>query len=111
MKSPTVAKIKLEGGPEQTVSSIVIGVDGSVGFDFFDFSPMAQEHFGNDVAYTIVVAPVDRPALMRAFALSADAPDDSILAAGAELFQSYFDIQPFLEKHAIPFEKEFDSWA
>jgi hypothetical protein len=106
-----VAKAKLTGGPEQTVSSVFVTSDGTVHFDFFDFSPTAQEHFGNDIAITINVALDARPALLQALSLATDAPADDIVAACAARFQHYFDVQPFLERHEIPFEKTFDAWA
>jgi len=106
-----LAKIKLTGGPEQTVSSVFVGSDGSVHFDFFDFSPAAQEHFGNDIAITIIVAPAGRNSLVAALSLPAGADDDAIVNDCGQRFQHYFDVQPFLEEHAIPFDKTFDTWT
>jgi hypothetical protein len=106
-----LAQVKLPGGPEQTVSSVFVASDGSVHFDFFDFSPAAQEHFGNDIAITIIVATSARPALLAALSLPAGVDETSIVAACAERFLHYFDVQPFLEEHSVPFEKEFDPRA
>lgn len=106
-----MAKAKLTGGPEQTVSAVFVTDDGAVHFDFFDFSPMAQEHFGNDIAITIHVTPVARGALLHALSLAPDAPADVIVATCAARFQNYFDVQPFLDRHDIPFDKTFDSRA
>lgn len=106
-----LANIKLPGGPEQTVSSVFVNSDGSVHFDFFDFSPVAQEHFGNDIAITIIVRPDARDTLLAALSLSAGADADAIVSACGARFQHYFDVQPFCEEHAIPFDKEFDTRA
>lgn len=106
-----VAEIKLTGGPEQTVSSVFVNPDGSVHFDFFDFSPVAQEHFGNDIAITISVPVTARDALLLALSLPLDADAASIVRSCGERFQHYFDVQPFLEEHEIPFDKKFDTWA
>ena len=106
-----ISRIKLKGGPEQTVSSIFIDEKNAVVFEFFDFSPAAQEHFGNDIAITIIVESAERAALSVALGLPEDARDSSILNACSERFGSYFDVQPFLERYDIPFGKEFDSRA
>ena len=49
----SISRIKLSGGPEQTVSSIYFDARDAAVFEFFDFSPAAQEHFGNDIAIEI----------------------------------------------------------
>jgi hypothetical protein len=106
-----LARVKLPGGPEQTVSSVFVTADGSVHFDFFDFSPAAQEHFGNDIAITIVVGPAAREALLVALSLPSGTDPDAIVSACGRRFQHYFDVQPFLEEHSIAFEKQFDTRA
>jgi hypothetical protein len=106
-----VAEIKLRGGPEQTVSSVFVNPDGSVHFDFFDFSPVAQEHFGNDIAITIIVSPAACHSLLHALSIPVDSGAGAIVSACGERFQNYFDVQPFLEEHGIPFDKDFDTWA
>ncbi|MBI2215412.1 MAG: hypothetical protein HYU52_17315 [Acidobacteria bacterium] len=106
-----VAETKLTGGPEQTVSSVFVNPDGSVHFDFFDFSPVAQEHFGNDIAITIIVPFTARESLLRALSLPPDTDANAVVTACGGRFQHYFDVQPFLEEHEIPFDKKFDAWA
>ncbi|MCM2314022.1 MAG: hypothetical protein NDJ92_02580 [Thermoanaerobaculia bacterium] len=106
-----VSRIKLPGGPEQTVSSIIVDERSAVAFEFFDFSPAAQEHFGNDIAISIVVAPSARAALAVALGLPEGAGDAALLGACAARFQSYFDVQPWLEQNDIPYEKKFESHA
>ncbi|MGK2859713.1 MAG: hypothetical protein ACSLFQ_21155 [Thermoanaerobaculia bacterium] len=106
-----VSRIKLPGGPPQTVSSIFVDERRAVAFEFFDFSPAAQEHFGNDIAISIVVAPAARAALAIALSLPEGTGDAELLSACATRFQSYFDVQPWLEQNDIPYEKEFDSRA
>ena len=106
-----VSRVRLPGGPEQTISSVFVDERTALVFEFFDHSPAAQEHFGNDIAIMIVVAPEWRRALAIALGLPEDARDASVLAACAERFHSYFDVQPWLERNGIPFEKEFESQA
>lgn len=106
-----VERVKLSGGPEQTVSSVWVDERRATIFEFFDFSPAAQEHFGNDIAITIVVDPLHRGALAIALGLPETVRDDALLAACASKFTSYFDVQPWLERNDIPFEKEFDARA
>ena len=107
----SISRIKLSGGPEQTVSSIYFDARDAAVFEFFDFSPAAQEHFGNDIAIAIVVARSARGAMAVALELPESAEDAAILSACAARFQSYFDVQPWLERNDIPFEKEFDARA
>ncbi|MFA6955208.1 MAG: hypothetical protein WC538_04965 [Thermoanaerobaculia bacterium] len=106
-----LALVKLTGGPEQTVSSVFVGADGSVHFDFFDFSPAAQEHFGNDIAITIIVGPSAREALLVALSLPAGSNAETIVSACGLRFHHYFDVQPFLEEHSVAFDKKFDTRA
>ena len=65
----SISRIKLSGGPEQTVSSIYFDARDATVFEFFDFSPAAQEHFGNDIAIAIVVARSARDAMAVALGL------------------------------------------
>lgn len=106
-----VSRIRLPGGPTQTVSSVFVDKRTALVFEFFDHSPEAQEHFGNDIAIMLVVAPASRAALAIALGLPEDARDAAVLAACAKQFQNYFDVQPWLERNGIPFDKEFDSHA
>ena len=96
-----VSRVRLPGGPEQTISSVFVDEQTALVFEFF----------GNDIAIMIVVAPEWRRALAIALGLPEDARDASVLAACAERFHSYFDVQPWLERNGIPFEKEFESQA
>ena len=100
-------KLKLSGGPEKTVTWIWLDPEtgGQLKVEFYDFSELAQRMFGNDIAYTITVAEMD-----KLFAL-AKQDETSIIHWMAEKFQSYFDIKRWLEENEIKFSFEMESWA
>jgi hypothetical protein len=46
-------KVKLAGGPKKTITWME---DGRLKIEFYDFSELAQNMFGNEVAYTLSIS-------------------------------------------------------
>ncbi len=107
-------RVKLSGGPPQTVTSVYFSTEGELRVEMYDFSPAAQEHFGNDVAYVVVlpVASVDRVAGL--LGVSAEPPGERrtrTLDAIAARFESYFDVKEWLVAESITFTTTFVPWV
>lgn len=97
-------KVKLNGGPEKTVTWIWLE-NRQLKVEFFDFSETAQRMFGNDIAYTITVYDMD-----KLFSVTKQ-NQISIIPWMTEKFQSYFGIKKWFEENGIGFDKEIESWA
>ena len=97
-------KIKLNGGPEKTVTWIWLE-KGQIKVEFYDFGETAQRMFGNDIAYTITVQEVTKLLLLS------KQSEASLLPWIADHFKSYFEIKQWLEESEIPFRIERESWA
>lgn len=97
-------KIKLNGGPEKTVTWIWLE-KGQIKVEFYDFGETAQRMFGNDIAYTITVQEVTKLLLLS------KQSEASLLPWIADHFKSYFGIKQWLEENEIPFRIERESWA
>jgi hypothetical protein len=100
----TYRKTLLTGGPEKTATWIWLE-HGLLKVEFYDFSELAQQMFGNDIAYTLTV-----DGMKRLFSI-AEQEESSLVEWMAEKFRSYFDIKRWLEEHGIDFSLERESWA
>jgi hypothetical protein len=99
-----IKKLKLAGGPDKTVTWIWLE-KGHLQIELYDFSELAQQMFGNDIAYIITVNQMD-----RLFSLS-QTEEESMIQWMAENFKSYFGIKNWLEENKIEFSIERESWA
>jgi hypothetical protein len=100
----TDERITLTGGPEKTVTWIWLE-RGQLKVELYDFSKVAQNMFGNDIAYTITLRDMNK------FYSITKQNEASILPWIDGNFQSYFDIRSWLEQNAIEFSVERESWA
>jgi hypothetical protein len=97
-------KTRLAGGPEKTVTWIWFE-DGQFKVEFYDFSDLAQQVFGNDIAYTLTVQDIS-----KLFSVTAQ-NEGWLMSWIAERFTSYFDIKRWLEEKEVEFSVEIDSRA
>lgn len=97
-------KVKLSGGPEKTATWIWLE-RAQLKVEYYDFSEPAHKFFGNDIAWTITVHDMEK--------LFSTAQQDktSLMPWMEHSFKSYFDIKQWLEKNAIDFSIERESWA
>ena len=108
-------RVKLRGGLAKTASWAIIGDDGGLVIELYDFSAEAHTWLGNDVAFLLhldVAAKDD--ALVRLFggASTSDADRDVLLLRLiAERFDDYYAVQQWLTDQGIPFRKQFEPWA
>lgn len=109
--------VKLRGGLPHTASSAEIRADGSLVIEWYDFSPQAQSSMGGDVAFFVIVAPVNKIAVLERLTgewappLCSDHLDQRILKLIQERFEDYVSVKRWLEESGIPFEKDFDGRA
>ena len=101
---PETTKVKLSGGPEQTVTWIWLE-KGQLKGEFYDFGELAQRMFGNDIACTLTVTEMD-----KVFSIT-EQDEASLIPWLHENYKSYFDNKKLLEECGIAFHKEIESWA
>lgn len=103
----TEHKIKLSGGPEKTVTWIWLDPEmgGQLKVEFYDFSEIAQNMFGNDIAYILTVNE------MTKLYTVARQDETSLIQWMTQRFKNYFGIKQWLEENGIGFSKEVDPWA
>jgi hypothetical protein len=97
-------KVKLNGGPEKTVTWIWLE-DDQLKVEFYDFSETAQKMFGNDIAYLLTIYE-----MTYLYSLS-KRDETSLVQWMAQNFKSYFGIKLWLEENGIGFNREVDPWA
>ena len=97
-------KIKLTGGLDKTTTWIWLE-NGLLKVEFYDFSESAQEMFGNDIAYTLTVAEMEK------LFITTNQSEKSLLPWMTGQFKSYFDIKAWLEENNIGFSIERESHA
>jgi hypothetical protein len=88
--------------------------DGRVELEFYDYSPAAQDHFGNDVAWMYRIAASEKPRLIQLLAEETGTSvtdDQTMLDAFATKFPDTWFVKDWLKTKGVPFEEEFDSWA
>jgi hypothetical protein len=106
--------VKLGDNRFHTANWVRILDDGRVELELYDFSPAAEDAFGNDVAWMYRIAVADKPQLYQQLARFTRQPvtdDPTMLAAIASRFDDVWKLRDWLTENGIPWEKEFDSWA
>ncbi len=108
-------RVKLRGVLAHTASWAIVGDDGRLVVELYDFSPEAHRWLGNDVAFLLELDVAAKDvALTRLFGgrppNGADR-DALLLQLVAEQFDDYYAIQQWLNDQGIPFRKQFEPWA
>jgi hypothetical protein len=108
-------RVKLRGGLARTASWAIVGDDGGLVIELYDFSAEAHTWLGNDVAFLLHLdAAAKDAALVRLFggAPASDADRDALLLRLiAERFDDYYAVQRWLTDQGIAFRKQFEPWA
>ena len=111
----TQKRVELRGLQPKKTSWAIIGDDGGLVIELFDFSENAHKWLGNDVAFLLHLdVAAKEAALVRLF--GGDPPtgaerDALLLRLIGERFEDYDAVLQWLIEHAIPFRKEFEPWA
>jgi hypothetical protein len=100
--------VKLRGILDHTASWVRILEDGRIELEYYDYSPAAQDAFGNDVAWMYRIEAVHKPHLC---ALLNAHDDQTLLDAFIRTFGDVWRIKDWMKQNGIPFDEEFDSWA
>jgi hypothetical protein len=112
---PDSERVTLRGGLPGTATFLYTGADGSLIVELYDHSPQAEEHFGNEVAFLLHVAPEHKAQLLTLLrdpaAFPGDGSDAELLALLHDWFRDYHDVQRWLDANNIPYRKTFDSRA
>lgn len=117
MNAENLQRVRLTGGPKHTSSSVEVRPDGSLVVEFYDFSEEAEQHFGNDVAYMLLVAPAEKKRVLSLLASESESKepqsdtDSQLLHLMQQKFSDYFAVKAWFQEQQISFRSEFDSWA
>jgi hypothetical protein len=106
--------IKLRGLLDHTASWARVLHDGRIELEYYDFSPAAQDAFGNDVAWLYRIEASQKPRLFELLETQAGTAindDATMLEAFGRDFRDAKDIRDWLKEKSIPYQEEFDSWA
>jgi hypothetical protein len=106
--------VKLKATPAHTSSWVRVLQDGRIELEYYDFSPAADDNFGNDVAWMYHIAGSEKPRLCALLAEktgTAISGDEAMLEAFAGGFRDTWQIKDWLKANGVPYEQEFDSWA
>ena len=101
-------EVKLKGVLPHTSSRARILKDGHIELEYYDFSPEANDNFGNDVAWIYRIDASQKP---RLYAGLGATDDPSLLDTFVRRFGDVKLIRDWLRNNEIPFDEEFDSWA
>jgi len=110
-------RIRLRGVLDRTDSSATVRPDGSLVVEFYDFSEAADDSFGNDVAFLLILDP---QATARVLSLLLQEkpgtkvlgdPDELLLKLLQDRFVDYHAVEKWCRENRVPFEKKFDAWA
>lgn len=107
-------EIKLKGVLPRTASWVRLIDNGDLEAELFDFSSEAESHFGNDVAFTLMVPAQKKLEMLDKLGDSLSdiqATDDALLASIGDQFLDYYGFKRWLEEEKIPFETQFDPYA
>jgi len=109
-------RVKLRGILAHTASWAMIGADGGLVIELYDFSAEAHRWLGNDVAFLLKIGVADKAEALRRLRTAghfADAYDGdaALLQLVAQRFDDYYDVERWLNEQGIPFRKEFEPWA
>jgi hypothetical protein len=106
--------VKLKGILDHTSSWARVLEDGRIELEHYDFSPGADDNFGNDVAWMYYVETAQKPRLFEllgALTGTLITDDQAMLDAFALRFRDTWKITEWLKENGVPFQKVFDSWA
>lgn len=110
-------RVRLKGVLEHSASSAQIRDDGSLVIEFYDFGPDAEEWFGHDVAFLLVISSEQKEQMLVQILGEGKVPsgpderDEVLLRELGERFEDYYAVKKWVAEHGIVYEKEFDSWA
>jgi hypothetical protein len=108
-------RVTLRGGLPGTATFLYIGADGSLIVELYDYSPQAEEHFGNEVAFLLHVAPEHKAQMLALLrdpaATHGDGGDAELLALLCGRFRDYHGVQRWFDANDILYQKTFDSRA
>ena len=107
-------QIKLRGPWEKSAGWARVLEDGQIELELYDFSPEAQDHMGNDVAWLYRIETVHKPRLrelLQERSGSAIRTDSAMLQAFQKDFPHVRAVREWLKEKQIPYKEEFDSWA
>jgi hypothetical protein len=109
-------RVKLRGVLAHTASWAIVGDDGGLVIELYDFSTEAHTWLGNDVAFLLHLSAGDKDRVLARLLLQAQAtrtPDGDalLLKLIEERFDDYYAVQQWLNEQGIPFRKEFEPWA
>ena len=100
----------------QTASWAIIGDDGNLVVELYDFSADAHTWLGNDVAFLLELDAAAKDAALTRLLGGQPPPngadrDALLLHLVAERFDDYYAVQQWLNDQGIPFRKQFEPWA
>ena len=109
-------RVKLRGVLAQTATWAVVGDDGNLVVELYDFSADAHTLLGNDVAFLLELGAEAKDAALTRLLGDRPPPNGSdrdalLLRLIAERFDDYYAVQQWLNDHGIPFRKQFEPWA
>jgi hypothetical protein len=112
----TEKRVKLRGVLANTASWAIIGDNGNLVVELYDFSADAQTWLGNDVAFLLELDVAAKDAALALLFGGEPPPDGSVrdallLQLVAERFDDYYAVQQWLNDQKIPFRKQFEPWA
>ena len=90
-------RLTLRSSPEKSVTWLYIRQDGSLVVEWYDYSSDAQCHFGNDVAFLLIVASTDKVKIWSLLAEQQNSASDAAMSDG--IIKTYYKPQP---RHIAP---------
>jgi hypothetical protein len=106
--------VRLKGILDHTASWVRVLRDGRIELEYYDYSPSAQDAFGNDVAWMYRIEASHKPRLVALLAEKTGTAvdgDEAMLDALACSFADTWTVRDWLKEKGIPYDEEFDSWA
>ena len=113
-ETKAVLKAELRGILDHTASWARVLEDGRIELEYYDYSPAAQNTFGNDVAWMYRIDPSVKPRwweLLGVLTGAAITCDQAMLDSLVKSFEDVKGVRDWLVEKQIPYEEEFDSWA
>lgn len=117
MTDSFLRKIKLNEVLPKTSTTVYLKADESLYVDHYDFSPDANDRFGNDIAFTITISKTEKE---KWFAMLVnETPDFSadedfearIFELIAKRFSGFYNLKKELKEKGISVEEGTDDWA
>ncbi len=109
-------RVKLRGVLPHTASWAIVGDDGGLVIELYDFSAEAHRWLGNDVAFLLQLDAAEKDAALARLLGGEPPPNASdrdalLLQLIAERFDDYYAVEQWLNDQRIPFRKQFEPWA